>query len=142
MDTRYFAMAVGVIYVLAGLLGFAPRITTLPPIGAPHLVVDAGYGYLLGLFPINILHNVVHLAVGAWGLGAYRSYTSSRNFLRGLAVFYAVLTVLGLFPLLNTMFGLIPIFGHDIWLHALTAIGAAYFGFKAPVIATFQGQRV
>ena len=35
---------------------------------------------------------------------------------------------MGLIPGLNTTFGLIPIFGNDVWLHALTALIAAYFG--------------
>jgi Domain of unknown function (DUF4383) len=38
---------------------------------------------------------------------------------------------MGLIPVLNTTFGFIPLFGHDIWLHALIAIGAAYFGFRS-----------
>lgn len=39
--------------------------------------------------------------------------------------------MMGLFPVLNTTFGLIPIFGNDVWLHAVTAIAAAYFGWMA-----------
>jgi hypothetical protein len=34
------------------------------------------------------------------------------------------------------MFGLVPLFSHDIWLHALTALGAAYFGFSSEHGAT------
>jgi hypothetical protein len=141
METRYFALVIGIVYVLIALLGFLPGFTAAPPAGAPDLAVDAGYSYLLGLFPINVLHNLVHLAVGAWGLVAYRSYSSARGFAKGLAVFYGVLTIMGVIPLLSTTFGLIPIFGHDIWLHALTAIIAAYFGFKAPVLAPTARQR-
>jgi hypothetical protein len=140
METRYFALGAGIVYVLIGLLGFLPGFTASPPAGAPPLAVDAGYAYLLGLFPINVLHNLVHLAVGAWGLVAYRSYSSARGFARGLAVFYGVLTIMGVIPLLSTTFGLIPIFGHDIWLHAVTAIIAAYFGFKAPALTTTARQ--
>jgi hypothetical protein len=33
-------------------------------------------------------------------------------------------------PGLRTMFGIAPLFGHDVWLHALLAIGAAYFAFS------------
>ena len=33
---------------------------------------------------------------------------------------------------LNTMFGLCPIEGHDVWLHLVLAGVAAYFGFLAP----------
>jgi hypothetical protein len=30
---------------------------------------------------------------------------------------------------LYTTFGLIPLYGHDIWLHAVLAAVGAYFGF-------------
>ena len=49
------------------------------------------------------------------------------------AVFYGILAVMGLIPQLGTTFGMIPVSGHDVWLHALTAIAAAYFGWMAPV---------
>ncbi len=132
MATRYFALVAGIAYVLVGLLGFVPAATQAPPADAPGLTVANGYGYLLGLFPINLLHNLVHLAVGIAGLAAYRSRGGARAFARGLAIFYGLLAVMGLIPGLNTTLGLIPIFGHDIWLHALTALLAAYFGFAAP----------
>jgi hypothetical protein len=48
-----------------------------------------------------------------------------------VAIIYAVLAVMGIIPGLNTTFGLIPLYGHDIWLHAVIAIAAAYFGFVA-----------
>jgi len=126
---RYFALILGVVYLLIGILGFFPAALQPPGPAAPDLSVDAGYGRLLGLFPVNVLHNLVHLAVGVWGLSAYRSLGGSVGFARGLAVFYGVLAVMGLIAGLNTTFGLIPIFGHDVWLHALTALAAAYFGF-------------
>lgn len=129
MTSRNFAMIIGVVYVAVGLLGFFPGLVSVPPPVAPHLAVDTGYGYLLGLFPVNVLHNLVHLAVGAWGLTASRTLAGSLSFARGLAIFYAALTIMGLIPVLNTTFGLIPIFSHDIWLHAVTAGVAAYFGF-------------
>ena len=95
------------------------------------IAVTSGYGYLLGLFPINLVHNLVHLAIGVWGVVAYRSLPAARIYARGLAVIYGVLTVFGLIPGLNTLFGLTPLFGHDVWLHALTAVIAAWFGWKA-----------
>jgi hypothetical protein len=44
-----------------------------------------------------------------------------------------LLAVLGLIPGANTMFGLIPIFGNNVWFHGVTAAIAAYFGFVEPV---------
>jgi hypothetical protein len=81
------------------------------------------------LFPVNWLHNFVHLGIGFWGWTASRSTGSARKFARGLAFLYGGLAVMGLIPVLNTTFGLVPIFGHDVWLHAGTAAIAAYFGF-------------
>ena len=129
MKTRDFAMIAGVVYIVVGVLGFVPPLLTRPA-GAPPLVVDEAYGYLFGLFPVNVLHSLVHLAIGVWGVIAARAWATARTFAISLAVIYGVLTILGLIPRLNTLFGYVPLFGHDVWLHAVTAIVAAYFGFR------------
>lgn len=135
MPTKNFALAAGVLYVIVGILGFFPGLLAPVPAGAPELAIKTGYGYLFGLFPINVLHNVVHLGIGIWGLVAYRNLGSSITFARGLAIIYGALTIMGFFPILKTTFGLIPVFGHDIWLHAITAIVAAYFGYGGAAAA-------
>lgn len=126
---RTFAMAVGIVYLLVGLMGFIPAF--LAQYTGPSLAVDTLAGRLLGLFPVNLLHNIVHLAIGAWGLASYRTVSGAIGFARGLAILYAVLALMGLIPGLNTMFGLAPLHGHDVWLHAVTAAIAAYFGWGA-----------
>jgi hypothetical protein len=141
MTTQSFARLFGWLYVAVGILGFVPGIVQPTPVGAPALVADIGYGYLLGLFPINVLHNLVHIGLGAWGVAAAGSWLSARMYAKSLAVLYGVLAVMGLIPLLNTTFGLIPIFGHDVWLHALTAMGAAYFGFGAGAMVASDTQQ-
>jgi phage shock protein PspC (stress-responsive transcriptional regulator) len=62
-------------------------------------------------------------------LVAARSFDASRTYARVVAIVYVLLTILGLIPATNTAFGLVPIYGHDVWLHALLAAVAAYFGF-------------
>lgn len=131
MKTRYFALILGIGFLLVGILGFVPRLLTSPE-GQPSLVIEAGHGNLFGLFPVNVLHNLVHLAFGVWGVVVWRSFGASRIYSRSVAITYAVLTVMGLIPGLNTIFGLVPLHGHDIWLHAVIAVAAAYFGY-APV---------
>jgi hypothetical protein len=121
-------MALGVIYIVVGVLGFVPRLLTSPA-DAPPLAVNQAYGYLFGLFPVNILHSLVHVAIGVWGVFAARTVPAARTYAASTAIIFGVLTVMGFIPRLNTVFGLIPLFGHDVWLHALTAIVAAYFGF-------------
>jgi hypothetical protein len=123
-----FSLVIGVAFLVAGILGFVPGLVHPPHAEAPALRVDFGYGYLLGLFPVNVLHNLVHLLIGIAGLVASRTPPAAIRFSRVLAVFYGALALMGLVPALGTTFGLIPIFGHDVWLHALTAAAAAYFG--------------
>jgi hypothetical protein len=139
MNTRTFALIMGIVFLLVGIAGFIPGLTThvVPttgaapgdPAAAAPPAVEATYGYLLGLFPVNALHNLFHLAWGIYGVMAYRRFVMAKGFARATAVVYAVLVMLGLIPGLNTMFGLIPLYGHDVWLHALIAIAAAYFGY-------------
>lgn len=135
MTVRNFALFFGIVYALVGVLGFIPGITQTPPPGSPPLAVTAGYGFLLGIFAINIVHNLIHLVVGLWGIAASRTFEMARLYARTLAVVFALLTVMGLIPGLNTVFGLAPIYGVDIALHLLTAVVAAYFGWAAPVAA-------
>jgi hypothetical protein len=109
------------------LRGSDPTATSKPT--AKGLAVTAAHGRLFGLFPVNVLHNLVHLGFGVWGILAYRSVTSSFLYARAVAIIYAVFVLMGLIPVVNTVFGLLPLHGHDIWLHAVLAGAAAYFGF-------------
>lgn len=131
MSVRNFAVIFGVVFLIVGIAGFIPAFLT--PLGPEHpeLAVTAGAGLLFGLFAVNVVHNIVHLIFGVWGLAASRSVSGSVLYARSVAVIYALLVVMGLFPVLQTTFGLIPLFGHDIWLHLLLAAIAAYFGFVA-----------
>jgi hypothetical protein len=134
MNARTFALIIGLAFTAAGILGFVPALLSPPPADAPH-ALNMSHGYLLGLFPVNALHNVVHLVIGLWGLAAWRGMTSPVRYAQGLAVFYGALAIMGLVPGLKTLFGLIPIHGHDVWLHAATALAAAWFGFRSTAAA-------
>ena len=135
MAVRRFAMVMGVAFLLVGVLGFVPPLLTQPAAGGAHhggeLRVTAFDGYLLGLFHVNVLHSLVHVLFGVMGIVMSRSWGSARAYARIVAVAYAVLAVMGLVPALDTLFGLVPIHGHDVWLHAVIALAAAYFGFAA-----------
>ena len=127
MNTRTFAMIFGVVFLAVGVAGFIPGLLQ-PPHGAHELSMEQNYGDLLGLFPVNLLHNVVHIVFGLWALAASRSLGGSVGYFRAVAVIYGLLTVLGLIDATNTTFGFVPIYGNDVWLHALLALVAAYFG--------------
>src|SRR5262245_27781832 len=130
MRTGTFALFCGIVFLSIGMLGLIPAILQPAPADAPPTQVTMLYGYLLGLFPVNVLHSAVHLSVGVWGIAAGRYVAHPKLFARVLAVAYALLAVLGLIPGANTLFGLLPLHGHDVWLHAGTAAIAAYFGWR------------
>lgn len=129
MTVRKFALAWGILFLLIGVGGFIPGLTT--PHTHPDVTLEAGLGLELGLFPVNLLHNIVHLLFAAWGLFASRTTDASRTYAKATAVFYAMFVVMGLIPAANlwTTFGLVPLYGNDVWLHLILAAGAGYFGF-------------
>lgn len=109
--SRIYAVAFGVVYTLVGLVGF----TVSSTLATANLIV----------FPVNLLHNVVHLLVGLIGIGAY--FTGQTvAYARGMAVLFAILTVAGFLP--QPLLGLVPLGGADIALHAATALLAAAAG--------------
>lgn len=70
---------------------------------------------LWGLFPVNLLHNLVHLGFGIWGIAAARSYSGARSYALIAGAIYLVLALVGVF--FPEGFGLVPLGGNDIWLH-------------------------
>ena len=114
----------GIAFLLMGVVGlFLPGGMGMEadPARAPHL---------FGLFPVNLLHNIVHLLFGLWGLAAARTWAGARSYGRIGSVIYVVLAVLGFVA--PNGFGLVPLGGHDIWLHLVLAGGLAWIGFSGP----------
>ena len=116
------ALVFGIVFLLIGILGL------LQP-GGREMGADPAPHVLLGLFPVNLLHNIVHLVFGVWGIAASRSFAGARSYAQIGGVVYIVLAVLGFVA--PTTFGFIPIGGNDIWLHAVLGIALAFFGFTA-----------
>ena len=112
----------GVIFILVAVLGF------ISP-GGLVMTMDPTTGMVLGVFPVNLLHNIVHLAFGAWGLVAARTWTGSKTFFTAGGIIYALLTVVGFLSPMG--FGMVPLGGTDIWLHAVLAIAMLGIGFTA-----------
>ncbi len=129
MDTRRFALIWGIVFLVITASGVIPGLLQPPAASDPDLAMDAMHGRALGLFPVNLLHNLVHLVFGIWGIAASRSLGAAKNYARITAIIYAVFIVMGLVPGLDTTFGLVPLHSNDVWLHLLLAAPAAYFGF-------------
>jgi hypothetical protein len=128
MTTRKFALVLGIVFLLLGIAGFVPALVGPFHPEHPSLAIEASSGQLLWLFPVNVLHNAVHLLFGLWGLAASSSLPAARIYARGVAIVYLLLTIAGFIPGLQTGFGLVPLYGNDIWLHGLLALIAAWYG--------------
>ncbi|PZO45216.1 MAG: DUF4383 domain-containing protein [Shackletoniella antarctica] len=129
-----FALVIGIAYLAIGIMGFIPAIVSqsgaMPP-SIEKLGVISGFGYLIGLFPVNTPLNIIHIVTGLLGIVASIALDSSRLFSGQLGIYYTTLSVLGLVPVANTFFGLFPIYGADVFLHGLTGALGIYFGFFA-----------
>jgi hypothetical protein len=113
----------GVVFLLIGVLGFVT--------GGMSMEADPALApKVLGLFPVNVLHNVVHLLFGVWGLAASRTVSGAAMYAKGAGGIYLVLALLGFVA--PSTFGLIPIGGNDIWLHALIGVVLLTVGLQAP----------
>jgi hypothetical protein len=106
----------GIAFLLVGILGFIPGITTDAPGDFAGEDSDAE---LLGLFKVSVLHNLVHLLFGIAGLAMARTWEGARLFLIGGGVIYLLLWVVGLIGGLDWL----PTNSADHWLHF--ALGAA-----------------
>jgi len=121
------ALIFGVIYFLVGVLGFiGPLIGT-----SSFITITQDRHALLGLADINLLHNLVHLAIGLAGLAAASSVANSRAFCQVVGVILLMVGLLGIF--VGNLFGILPLAGFDIPLHLVTGAVLAYFGFAATI---------
>ena len=74
MSTRSFALVFGIVFLLAGASGFIPGMLHPVPANAPPLTMATGYGLIVGLLPVNVLHNLVHVLFGILGVVAFGGF--------------------------------------------------------------------
>ena len=114
----------GILFVAVSLLGFIAT-------GSMQSMMSMGGSstMLLGLFPVNVLHNAVHLAFGLWGIWAGRNAARAIMYAFGSGAAYLVLSIVGLFT--PSLLGMVPIGGYDVVLHLALAVLLAGAGFWA-----------
>lgn len=114
------ALVFGVVFVVLGVLGFIPALTP--------------DNQLLGIFHVDAVHNVIHLASGVAALLAASSASMARLYFQVFGVIYAIVAVGGFIPALQfgeeeKLLGLTHMNMADNWLHVVIAAAALYFGF-------------
>ena len=115
MNAKMAAIVIGIVFVVIGLLGFVNN-----PV--------------LGIFQVNLAHNLIHLVSGLVLLaGAYSSLGSSMA-LKIIGVVYALVAILGFFLVSSDglLLGFIAMNEADKWLHVVLAIVILAAGFGLP----------
>ena len=119
-------MVVAAVFLLVGLLGFIPGITT--DYDGMTFAGHESTAMLLGIFHVSILHNIVHLLFGVVGLGMARTVAGARGFLIGGGVVYLVLWIYGLLNDHDSAANFVPVNTADDWLHLLLGVGMIGLG--------------
>ena len=120
------AAAVGAVFLLVGVLGFIPGITT--SYAAMKIAGHESDALLIGVFEVSVLHNVVHLLFGAAGLAMARSWNGARAYLIGGGAVYLVLWLYGLLIDKTSPANFVPVNTADDWLHFLLGAGMVALG--------------
>lgn len=120
------AALVGAVFLLVGVLGFIPGITT--DSGRLEAAGHESHAELLGIFQVSVLHNVVHLLFGVGGIALARSASSARAFLVGGGVTYLVLFLYGLVVDKDSQANFVPLNSADDWLHLVLGVGMIALG--------------
>lgn len=120
------ALTVSAVFLLVGVLGFVPGITT-----SYDELMFAGHdseAHLLGLFQVSVLHNVVHLLFGVVGLALARAAGGAKSYLVGGGIVYLVLWIYGLVISADSAANFVPLNTADNWLHFGLGVGMAGLG--------------
>jgi hypothetical protein len=120
------AVVVSVVFLLVGVLGFIPGITT--DYDQLSLFGHTSWAALLGIFNVSVLHNLVHLLFGVVGLAAARTPAGARSYLIIGGIIYLVLFVYGLVIPMDGPANFVPVNDADNWLHLVLAIGMVALG--------------
>lgn len=133
MAVQGAAMIVGAGFVLVGVLGFIPGVTT--DFDHLHWAGHHSGALLFGVFAVSALHNVVHVALGVLGLVMARTYAAARAYFLGTALIYLGLWVYGFVIDAGSSANFMPVNAADNWLHFGLAAGMLLLG------VTLAGQR-
>jgi hypothetical protein len=132
---RRAAAAVGVVFLVVGVLGFIPGITT--NYDDMRFAGHESGAKLLGLFQVSVLHNIVHLLFGVAGLALARSVSGARTFLVGGGAIYLVLWLYGVVIDHRSAANFVPLNNADNWLHLFLGVGMIALG----LLTTRRGSR-
>jgi hypothetical protein len=126
---RLVAGTFGLVFLLVGILGFVPGITT-------HYddLSFAGHmsgAKLLGIFQVSVLHNLIHLAYGVVGLAVASRPRPAALYLLVGGIVYGVVWIYGLAVGMDSDANFVPLNTADNWLHFVLFVAMVALGVVA-----------
>ena len=115
------AVVAGTLFMVVGIAGFVPGITT--DYDAMAFAGHHSAARLFGVFEVSVLHNVLHLVFGILALALAPTFNGARGFLLGSGVAYLALWIYGLVVAPDSTANFVPVNTADNWLHL--GLGAA-----------------
>nr|WP_240192228.1 DUF4383 domain-containing protein [Glycomyces sp. YM15] len=114
------ASAIGLVFVVVGVLGFLPGITQ--NFSGMTFAGPDSEAELLGIFQVSVLHNLIHIAIGLLGLFMAWFVRAARWYLLGGGVLYLLLGLYG-FPVRDEhTVNFLPANTADDWLHLVLGL--------------------
>jgi Domain of unknown function (DUF4383) len=134
---QLFATLVGATFLLVGIAGFIPGITS-HLYGGLDFAGHNSDAEVLHIFQTSWLHNIVHLAFGIAGLSLARTWAGARAYLIGGGIIYLALWLYGLIVGPDSGANFVPMNTADDWLHFVLGLGMIALGFvttreRAPI---------
>lgn len=123
---RTIATVVAATFVLVGIAGFVPGLTT--DYDRLELAGHESQAQLLGIFQVSVLHNVLHLLLGVAGLAMARRTGSAVAYLVVGGLAYLGLWIWGLAVDPDSSANLVPLDDADNWLHLGLGLGMVGLG--------------
>lgn len=108
------AKIVGTIFVLIGILGFIPSVTS--------------GGYLFGIFMVSTTHNIIHLLTGIIACMSAKSASGAKKYFVIFGIIYLLVAILGFMG--ESVLGLITVNSADNILYIVIAIIFLALGFR------------
>ncbi|AXB42486.1 DUF4383 domain-containing protein [Amycolatopsis albispora] len=133
---QFAALLVGVAFLVVGVLGFIPGITS----GDLHFAGPHSAAELFGAFQVSVLHNLVHLLFGVLGIAAFAGPWPARTFLMVGGGLYLVLWIYGLALDDESPVNFIPVNNADNWLHLGLGAAMVALGLSATAAERAKGE--
>jgi hypothetical protein len=137
MPAKLCALLIGAAYLFFGVCGTFDSLLSMPQHDLRfyyHVNLVGHWGYLFSWMPVNTLHNVVFIVVGAAGVLSAALYLTAILYCRTICAVALMFTTIGLLPMgISWLWGLMPLYGWNVMFNTVVTILGYYYGLIYPM---------